>query len=184
MKRYVMRHGETDWNLPHLSQGPTDIPLNETGLAQAEAAKEKVWPGMADLILCSPLSRTRQTAAAVNAVLQVPVIYRKDMMERAFGEWEGLDYIEKRSHPYIASGAYNNYRCEERVAGIETCRELCERAWALLEEIKEYYPDRTLLLVSHGSWIRAMSAYFTGLDETGSVGFARADNCEILKFEL
>ena len=46
------------------------------------------------------------------------------------------------------------------------------------------HPDRTLLLVSHGSWIRAMSAYFTGLDETGSVGFARADNCEILKFEL
>ena len=139
---------------------------------------------MADLILCSPLSRTRQTAAAVNQVIGAPVIYRKDMMERAFGEWEGQDYIEKRSHPYIASGDYNNYRCEERVAGIETCRELCDRAWGLLKEIKEYYPERTVMLVSHGSWIRAMIAYFNGLDETGSVGHTRAGNCEIQEFEL
>lgn len=184
MKLYVMRHGETDWNLKKLYQGQTDVPLNETGLRQAEAAKEKVWPGMADLIFCSTLSRARQTAAAVNGVLNVPVIYRADMKERYFGEWEGLSYVEKRTHPYIASGNYDNYRCEERVAGIETCRELCERAWGLLKEIKAFYPDKKILLVSHGSWMRALSAYFRGLDENGSVGHARADNCEIMEYEL
>lgn len=184
MKLYVMRHGETDWNLWKLYQGQTDIPLNETGLRQAREAKEKVWPGMVDLIFCSPLTRARQTAAAVNEILKVPVIYRREMIERGFGEWEGLSYEEKRFHPYIASGDYNNYNHIGRVAGVETCRELCERAWALLEEMKAFYPERNVLLVSHGSWIRAMSAYFRGLDETGSVGHTRADNCEILEFDL
>ena len=107
MKLYVMRHGQTDWNVRQVYQGQTDIPLNETGLAQAQAAKEKVWPGMVDLILCSCLTRARQTAAAVNEILRVPVIYRPDMIERAFGEWEGRSYIEKRTHPYVASGAYD-----------------------------------------------------------------------------
>ncbi|MBO4871898.1 MAG: histidine phosphatase family protein [Lachnospiraceae bacterium] len=184
MKLYVMRHGQTDWNIRQVYQGQTDIPLNETGLAQAQAAKEKVWPGMADLILCSSLTRARQTAAAVNEVLRVPVIYRPDMKERYFGEWEGSSYVEKRAHPYVASGDYDNYCCTERVAGIELCREVCERAWALLREVKEYYADRSVLLVSHGSWLRAMSAYFRGLDETGSVGHVRMDNCEIKEYEL
>ena len=184
MKLYVMRHGQTDWNVRQVYQGQTDIPLNEAGLAQAQAAKEKVWPGMVDLILCSSLTRARQTAAAVNEILRVPVIYRPDMIERAFGEWEGCSYVEKRTHPYVASGAYDNYRSLERVAGVETCREVCERAWAVVEEVKEFYSDRSVLLVSHGSWLRAMSAYFRGLDETGSVGHVRMDNCEIQMFEL
>ena len=183
MKLYVMRHGQTDWNVRQVYQGDTDVPLNETGLKQAEAAKAQVFPGMVDLIFCSTLMRARQTAAAVNEVLGVPVVYRKEMIERAFGEWEGLSYVEKRSHPYIASGDYDNYRCTERVAGIELCSEVCERAWGFIKELKEFYPDKSLLLVSHGSWIRAMSAFFRGLDENGSVGHVRADNCEILEFE-
>ncbi len=183
MKLYVMRHGQTDWNVQHLYQGQTDIPLNAVGRQQALDARNKVWPGMVDLILCSPLGRARDTAAAVNEVIGAPIIYRKEMLERFFGEWEGLDYIEKRSHPYIASGDYDNYCFEGRVAGIETCRELCERSWSFLKEIKAYYPERNLLLVSHGSWIRAMSAYFRGLDENGSVGHVRAENCELLEFD-
>ena len=63
---YFIRHGQTDWNLERKIQGCTDIPLNEKGVLDAEAAAEKVAEIKWDRIISSPLSRARQTAEILN----------------------------------------------------------------------------------------------------------------------
>ena len=60
---YLVRHGETDWNRTHRIQGSTDIPLNDTGRAQARRAGRLLAKRSWDGIYSSPLSRAFETAA-------------------------------------------------------------------------------------------------------------------------
>lgn len=66
MKIYVLRHGQTSWNVDRKIQGKQDIELNEVGIKQAYSAKGKFNKLNIDLIMCSPLKRTKQTADIIN----------------------------------------------------------------------------------------------------------------------
>ena len=98
MEFYVMRHGQTDWNVQGLFQGDTDVPLNATGIAQAEEAAASLTEGQVDLIVCSMLQRAGQTADIVNRALKCPIIYREELIERGFGEWEGKEIAPMLSY--------------------------------------------------------------------------------------
>ena len=62
-------------------------------------------------------------------------------------------------------------------------RDICERVWDLLDEIKEKYKDKNILLVTHGGTCRAINAYFNGIDEDGYVQSVKINNCEIKEYE-
>ena len=59
MKLYVIRHGQTDWNLIGKIQGQTDIKLNQTGITQAEKVRDEIEKYDFCLIICSPLKRAK-----------------------------------------------------------------------------------------------------------------------------
>ena len=61
MYLYVIRHGQTDWNVQKKVQGLANIELNETGINQAENARGLLEKENIDLIICSPLKRTIQS---------------------------------------------------------------------------------------------------------------------------
>ncbi len=183
MKLLVIRHGQTDWNIQGLFQGDTDVPLNEEGRRQAREAASQLSPGDADLILCSTLGRARETAAILNEVLHCPVIYRRELIERGFGEWEGRLIEECRRIPYMQSGMLYNIHDRESHYGIETAEALCGRISGILNEIKTYYPDRTVLLVSHGGTLRCLNAFFEGIAEDGSLPRIWIKNCELRGYE-
>ncbi len=93
---YLIRHGETDWNAEQRYQGQTDIPLNETGRAQAQRNGEilrQLLPGLAAAdFVASPLSRARETMEIMRAALEIaPNAFRTDaqLMELHYGHWEG-----------------------------------------------------------------------------------------------
>ncbi|MFN6955084.1 MAG: histidine phosphatase family protein [Acetobacteraceae bacterium] len=86
---WFLRHGETDWNARGLSQGRTDIPLNETGRAQAERAAARLEGRGILRIHASPLARAADTARIVAARLALPVTFDDDLMETRFGVQEG-----------------------------------------------------------------------------------------------
>ncbi|MCF6320812.1 MAG: histidine phosphatase family protein [Rhizobiaceae bacterium] len=95
---YYIRHGETDWNMIGKLQGKTDIPLNETGIAQANLAKE-ILSGIAiSTICCSPMLRARKTAEVINETLDVPIVEIDDLRECNFGSLEGTT-----SYPWISN---------------------------------------------------------------------------------
>ena len=62
---YLMRHGQTDWNIRHLFQGRTDIPLNENGRYVAELTRDGLKDVKFDVAFCSPLCRAKETAQIV-----------------------------------------------------------------------------------------------------------------------
>lgn len=86
---YYVRHGQTDWNLNKRLQGNSDIPLNETGIAQAHAAKDKMFGTSIATICCSPLIRARKTADIINTVLNTKIIEIDELKECDFGDREG-----------------------------------------------------------------------------------------------
>jgi probable phosphoglycerate mutase len=84
-----LRHGETENNRLGLVAGASDVPLNATGLAQAQAAARRLAGSGIDAIWSSPLQRARDTAQCVAAVLGLDIVIVPELAERNWGELEG-----------------------------------------------------------------------------------------------
>ncbi len=183
MKIYVMRHGQTDWNVEGKAQGRTDIELNNTGIEQARQAKEQIEKYKIDLIICSPLKRARKTAEIVNETANCKIINDERIIERSFGCMEGKKGEEWKKIMEDKKHTISNYNLCENEQNIEPMKEMCTRVWNLLDEVKENYNDKNILLVTHGGTCRAINAYFNGIGEDGYVQGVDIKNCEIKEYE-
>lgn len=94
MRFYLLRHGQTRWNVDGKIQGKTDIPLNEAGLLQAECLADAMEHFPVTAIYCSVLERARQTAACVADRKQLVVRPMEHLREVDFGLWEGKTWQE------------------------------------------------------------------------------------------
>lgn len=94
MKLYLIRHGQTLWNSEGKIQGKTDIPLNETGLLQAELLAEAMERYPVTAVYASPLKRAYQTAECVAGRQGLSVIAEEGLREVDFGFWEGMTWSE------------------------------------------------------------------------------------------
>lgn len=143
----LLRHGQTDWNIDFRLQGIADIPLNPTGIAQAELAGKIIDGNDWDLLLTSPLSRARDTADIVAKASGFEIIHVEPLLlERSFGEAEGLLYEEWKAR----------YEDTNAVPGAETLDELRARALELLDKLAVNYAGQRVLTVSHGALIRKL----------------------------
>jgi broad specificity phosphatase PhoE len=86
---YIFRHGETDWNKERRSQGWIDIPLNNTGIEQANDLAKSLEPIGLDVIYSSPLSRACETAKIVAKPTDISILMHDDLRERNFGIFSG-----------------------------------------------------------------------------------------------
>ena len=77
MKLYVIRHGQTNWNLKGIIQGQKDIELNDKGINEARKAKDEFNNLKIDLIMCSPLKRAKETAKILNTDKNINIPYIK-----------------------------------------------------------------------------------------------------------
>lgn len=143
----LLRHGQTDWNIDFRLQGVTDIPLNETGIAQAKDAAFVIKAQDWDLIITSPLSRARDTAQIVADLYNFSkVAVEPLLLERSFGEAEGLSHEEWRA----------KYSDTNTVPGGESHSDLEKRAQLLLDTLAANYSGKRVLAVSHGALIRVL----------------------------
>ncbi len=90
----LVRHGETDWNAERRLQGHLDIPLNATGLSQAQALGQALRHEQLDALFVSDLQRAMQTAAPIGAAHGLPLQIDAGLRERCYGAFEGLLYDE------------------------------------------------------------------------------------------
>lgn len=183
MKIYVIRHGQTDWNVAGKCQGRTDIELNSTGIEQAKKTREQLKKYHIDLIICSPLKRTRKTAEIINEATNCKIISDERIIERNCGNIEGTTEEEWPSIMKEDIDIINNYNLNWDKQNVEPIKDVCKRVWNLLDEIQEKYKDKNVLLVTHGGTCRAINAYFNGIGEDGHVQSAKIKNCEIREYE-
>ena len=97
MKLYLIRHGQTDWNVAGKIQGSTDIPLNDMGKRQAACLAEGMAGRPVTKVFSSCLSRAYETARAIGSSQHVEVIKVHGLEEVGYGVWEGMtmEEIEK-----------------------------------------------------------------------------------------
>jgi len=142
---WFLRHGETDWNAQNLSQGDVDIPLNETGLAQARSAALLLRNRGITSILSSPLSRAKVTADIAGRTLGLPVSVDEDLREVAFGVQEGKPMSEWFT-AWIAGALTPE--------GAESFQSLTHRAVTAINRCTARPP--VVLVVAHGALFRAL----------------------------
>ncbi len=183
MKLYVIRHGQTDWNVAGKCQGMTDIELNSTGIEQAKQASEQISNYKIDLIICTPLKRARKTAEIINEAIDCKIISDERIIERNCGNIEGTTKEEWPSIVNEDIDIINNYNLNWNKLKVEPIQNVCNRVWNLLDEIEEKYKDKNILLVTHGGTCRAINAYFNGISEEGIVVSAKIKNCEIREYQ-
>jgi 2,3-bisphosphoglycerate-dependent phosphoglycerate mutase len=104
---WLVRHGQTDWNLQGRYQGHADIPLNKAGLSQAKALAEELLGQSFNAIFCSDLQRASTTAEIVGAKLGITVTRDKRLREIDQGDWEGHLVADVQAR-YLTDGDGNS----------------------------------------------------------------------------
>jgi len=179
----LIRHGQTEWNRIERFRGRADVPLNETGLAQAEAAGKRVaaeW--QPSVIYTSPLSRSVKTAEAIAKHYGMRVQRHPGLVDIDYGEWQGLSPEEARQRwPEEIDNWYNRPHLAH-IPGGETLDDLRTRAMKMVKELADRYPNDTIVLVGHTVINRIILLGVLGL---GNERFWRIkqDTCAINVFE-
>ncbi|GAA3441183.1 histidine phosphatase family protein [Planomonospora venezuelensis] len=166
-----LRHGQTLWNVERRFQGHTDIPLDETGIAQAARAASMLATLRPELIVASDLQRAADTADALARVTGLSVTVDEDLRERGGGEWEGLTREE------ISAGWPREFAAWEAPGG-EDVADVAKRVSASVRRWAERLsPDGLLVVVSHGAAIRLGIARLMGLPQEHWPALGGLGNC-------
>ena len=154
----LARHGETTSNKERRFQGQLDVPLNDTGRAQARELAERVRGEQVVALYTSPLSRARETAEIVGAALGLPACVDDRLAEVDVGDWQTrLKEELERDEP----GAWAAFRAageDFRFPGGESLLEQQERVIAALVDITQA-GELPALAVCHRGVIRAALAH-------------------------
>jgi broad specificity phosphatase PhoE len=139
---YLVRHGQTNWNLIGRIQSVEDVPINEKGKRQAKVLAQKLKHIPFQSVYTSGLKRTGQTAAILLEGRSMEIETDKRFAERNFGHWEGRFKCE-----YLASDI------KER-GDVESDASVAKRVFEALGDVAHVCKTGNVLIVSHGSVLR------------------------------
>lgn len=146
----LVRHGETAWNAEGRVQGHLDIPLNETGHAQARAVSAVLGREAFAAIYSSDLARVTQTAEPTAKALGLAPVLDSRLRERHYGMFETLTYVEvKEKHPE----EYARFRDKDLDYDFrtgESLRAFNQRSLASVGEIAAKHAGESVLVFTHG----------------------------------
>ena len=155
-KLFLIRHGESEWNILKKIQGQEDVPLSSNGIVQAEKVAKRLLKEKIHHIYSSDLKRAYDTAKVIGSSLNIKVNKLEELREINFGSWQGLTSKEvqesHRDHHLI--WMTNAHKLS--ISGAETLLDVQERMIKVTRELIVRHPDENLLLVSHGSAIKTL----------------------------
>ncbi len=157
---YIVRHGETEWNMAHRMQGQQDSPLTEEGIRQAyERGTTFKDLEFADAF-SSDLFRAQRTAEVVTADHDLVVKTTQLLRERSFGQYEGRRFEDYQTELRQFLEAREALSETEQWAfkpapDIESDSEIVERMMQFIRETAVAYPGKNVLVVAHGGIMRA-----------------------------
>jgi alpha-ribazole phosphatase len=166
---YLVRHGQTDASLHNRFCGSIDPPLNQVGLAMAEAfaARYGAGPGGGvpwSAIWCSPLLRARQTAEPTARRAGIGLTIDEGLREIAYGEWEGRSEADVERDDAARFAAWAAHPGRVAPPGGESGQAIATRVLAALERLRAHHSDGKVLLVSHKATLRVLMCALLGVD--------------------
>lgn len=158
----IVRHGETEGNSKNLYQGWEDVPLNRKGIWQAERLALRLKDREFDRIYSSPLSRSLETAAAINRFHGLNIRRVNQIKEINFGEWENMSAVQIQQH---YPGCLEEWRAnwkEFEIPGGESLMAAYKRVTSWLNRLLTGNNKGNFLIVSHAGVIRAFISELVG----------------------
>jgi probable phosphoglycerate mutase len=180
----LVRHGQTEWNRVERFRGRADLPLNETGIAQAEATGGRIAAEYRPVaVYSSPLSRAVKTAEAIAGHFTLPVQVHAGLIDIDYGQWQGFTPDEARERWPQMIDAWYRAPHTAYIPGGETLDDLRSRGLKTVNELSALHKDQTIVLVGHTVINRIILLGVLGL---GNDRFwrLRQDTCAINVFEV
>ena len=181
MKAYILRHGQTDWNLRRLFQGQIDTDINEEGIRQANLCAQKVREaGLSfDQIWSSPIRRAMHTTQIVSGCRLEEIRLDPRLKEIDFGPLDETPFDV--ASPMVGT-LFTDPEGYVPIPGVESYSSVIARVGAFFEDLK-HCEAQSVLVGSHGGAIRAMLVYFGQL-RLGDIWKQQVGNCEIFEATL
>lgn len=188
MPLYLVRHGQTDWNVLNRAQGSVDRPLDETGVAQSQAVAKAFENTKVQRVVTSDLARAKDTAKAIAAVTSAELKIEPQLCERSFGTMEGDSYEDLRVFFTRESNGDPAMRNRVRPPGGESFFDLWTRLLNVLPMVRNGPENQ--VLVSHGGTCALLCAMLLGetLEDTvkyrfSNAGITELDGKRIVRFD-
>ena len=156
---YIVRHGQTEWNVSKRIQGQLDSPLTEQGLEEARKLAKKLNNVAFDFVFSSDLLRAKRTAEILKLERKLIIMTSKALRERSFGEHHGIlateyrERIEKLLEEYVKLSIEEKWKYKFGNS-YESDEEMVARFINFLREIAVVYEGKKVLIVTHGGPMR------------------------------
>lgn len=163
---YLIRHGETDWNVLGKYQGSTDIELSETGLNQAKLLGKRFEKMELDKVYSSPLKRAMATAQTVADAKNLPVILEEAFQEINFGDWEGKTTAEIEAEYSDMFKAFVKNPVNSPIPGEGSFKNAMDRGVTGIKKVLADCENENVAIISHGALIRVIMMGLLELEES------------------
>jgi len=170
---YIVRHGQTEFNVAGKYGGRIDVQLNEKGINQAYELREILKNIKFDFVFSSPLKRALKTA---EIICNNEIIKDKRIIERNNGDLEGKLKTEILEFPDFNDPNETRYNIENIV-------DFRNRIYDFFVEIKEKYRGKNILVVTHAGVGIYARCFFEGEPQDGNYMNYKLGNCEVLKYQ-
>jgi len=190
MKLYIIRHGETDWNVAGRLQGRSDIPLNDEGRRLAQVTAEALSDVDFTCVYASPLCRAYETATIIRGARDIPIITDERIQEISFGIYEGYHCLKSNYDiPDVNfSKFFEQPEAYQPPQDAESIAQLCARTGDFMRELvskeQDYHRDDAILIATHGAALRGLLSYVRGIDESHFWDGGVHRNCAVTTIDV
>ena len=165
-KVYLVRHGQTAWNVGEIFRGRADIPLDETGKQEVHLAGEALKDETLHAVYSSPLSRSMETAENIAKFHNIPVTPFDAIIDISYGEWEGLENQEVKDKYPELHALWHHEPHKVKFPGGESLDEVRLRTMKGLEDLLAKHKNENFVLVAHRVPNKVICCALLGLDNS------------------
>ena len=174
---YLVRQGQTDWNLFKRCNGSTETFLNQTGVNQSKHQAENLKEIRFDACFCSPQIRARQTCEIIcQNQGQGQIVFDERLIEIICGGFEGQEETPEMMEEFWQAAANGEN-------GTEKIDVFMKRNFNFCDMIKNGYSGKNVLIVTHAGNIRVIIYYFLGKPKDYDFGKTLIGSGELMTFE-
>lgn len=164
---YLIRHGATPLTAEDRFSGSENVHLSDEGRNQVTQLAHRLKDDSFDMVYCSPLDRTMETASIIAKPHKLKLITRDGLREISHGHWEGLSRKEVEQRFPDEYKAWEADPFTFAPEGGESGISVLARALPVIREMVVNGKDKNILVVSHKATLRLILSSFLGFDARG-----------------